>query len=138
MLKEAGRWVSRGRAVHRTGEGTGVHSGAGGVELRGEERRRETTLTRGAVLAVGRGNGARGLRGRARLTSGAVALVAGVGAQGNGLAWELGWSGGVGPGHEGSGPGNGRSGPRERRLGPGWVGCWAVPFSFLFPLLFYF
>ena len=46
---------------------------------------------------------------------------------------------GSGPRHEGSGPGDrGRSGLRETRLGLGWVGCWAVPFSLLFPFLFYF
>ena len=32
----------------------------------------------------------------------------------------------------------GRSGPPSWVVGLGWVGYWAVSFSFLFPLLFYF
>ena len=36
-LREAGRWVSQGRVVHRAGVGAGVHGGADEAELRGEE-----------------------------------------------------------------------------------------------------
>jgi len=36
-LREAGRWVSQGRVVHRAGVAAGLHGGADEAELRGEE-----------------------------------------------------------------------------------------------------
>ena len=69
---------------------------------------RERDAARAGSLACGTGPSV-----RERKRGGPV----GSGRRGAGL---LGWSGGVGPGHEGSGPGDrGRSGPRESRLGLG-------------------
>ena len=74
-LREAGRWVSQGRVVHRAGVGAGVHSGADEAELRGEEgeggegadRRallvRGTVRTRAGREALGCGSGLLGRSG---------------------------------------------------------------------------
>ena len=109
--REAGRWVSQGRVVHRAGVGAGVHGGADETELRGEEGEGGEGTDRQALL----------VRGTARTRAGREALGCGSGL--------LGRSGKkAGPGRRVLGQ-LGRKG--KRGGGPALLGqseslCWAV------------
>jgi hypothetical protein len=52
-LREVGRLVSQGSVVHRAGVGTGVHDGADGAELCGEEGDGGDGADRRALLVRG-------------------------------------------------------------------------------------